>query len=526
MPMKTHLLTTQPYRILWIFGIVALSFMGGQYSVKTTDQRSSNTHLSQLIALISERYVDRISKPEIEQKAISALLEQLDPHSSYIKATEVARANEGLNGNFQGIGVEFIIFRDTVRILKCIPDGPSEGAGLKSGDCILEARNTGQPKQVLFGKNINEEHVFEALRGPEASNVELVVKRLENAKTETLMLARGEIPIPSISCAIAIKPNTGYIKIQRFGAQTHTEFKNAVNQLKQKGLISLIVDLRGNGGGYLNAATAIADELLPKDATIVYTEGAHQHKNQSVSNSGGCYETLPLYVLIDQESASASEILAGAIQDNDRGTIIGRRSFGKGLVQDQIELEDGSVIRLTVARYYTPTGRCIQRPYEPGKNSAYEQDALDRYTNGELFDTTNTSDKTKFIYTTPKGKRVYGGGGINPDIKIPLDTSRNKFENSIPYRDLQFVCSVYAQHKITVIAKQFKSESKFVSSYYPDETFKSYVSAYLKIKINWNTDLLNICKAYIGRILFSDQCYYAIVLKSDEMINKTLRLNP
>lgn len=526
MPMKTQLLTTQPYKILLIFGIVALGFIGGQYSVKITDQKSSNTHLSQLITIISERYVDRISKSEIEQKAISALLEQLDPHSSYINAAEVARANEGLNGNFQGIGVEFVIFNDTVRILKCIPDGPSEKVGLKSGDCILEARNTAQPKQVLFGKNINEERVFEALRGPEASKVVLVLKRLESAKTETLMLVREEIPIPSISCAIAIKPNTGYIKIQRFGAQTHTEFKIAVNQLKRKGLTSLIVDLRGNGGGYLNAATAIADELLPKDATIVYTEGAHQHKDQSISNSGGCYETLPLYILIDQESASASEILAGAIQDNDRGTIIGRRSFGKGLVQDQIELEDGSVIRLTVARYYTPTGRCIQRPYEPGENSAYEQDALDRYTNGELFDTTNTSGKTKFIYSTPKGKRVYGGGGINPDIKIPLDKSRDKIQNSIPYRDLQFVCSVYAQHQIALYAKQFKSASEFMSSYCTDETFKTYVNKYLKNKINWNAELFNLCKAYVGRILFGDQCYYAIILKSDEMINKTLRLNP
>lgn len=516
----------QSLRTIWIFAIAALCFFGGYYSSKKNNGEQYDSNISQLLNLIRERYVDSITAPELEQKSISAILEQLDPHSVFLSAKEVSRANEGLIGNFQGIGVEFLIFKDTVRILKCIADGPSEKAGLHSGDCILEAENEKQKKYTLCGTNITEEGVFEALRGPENSKVKLKICRLGSQQCETLELTRAEIPIPSIDCVRMLKPKTGYIKIQRFGAQTHKDFVSAVKQLTEQGLSTLVIDLRGNGGGYLNAATAIADELLPDGLPIVYTQGAHQQKTESKSSSGGCFETQALYILIDEESASASEILAGAIQDNDRGTIIGRRSFGKGLVQDQITLHDGSVLRLTVARYYTPTGRCIQRPYEPGKHEAYEHESIERYTNGELFDSVTTKQNKTTVFKTPKGKRVYGGGGISPDILIALDTVRKFPKNKISYRDLQYACASYVQMQKTKRLQVFNSKTVFLNHYVPDLSFKKYTSSILSTSIQWNATLLDLCKAYMGRFAFDDIIYYTLISESDDAIKKTMRLIP
>ncbi|MDR0873390.1 MAG: S41 family peptidase [Prevotellaceae bacterium] len=368
---------------------------------------------------INSFYVDTVKEEKLVEAAIVSMLEELDPHSSYMSAEEAKRANEPLEGNFDGIGIQFQMLEDTLFVVQTISGGPSERVGIIAGDRILFVNDT-----VIAGVKMQNSGIMKRLRGKKGTTVIVKVLRRGEPKLIEFKIVRDKIPIYSLDAAYMLDNETGYIKLNRFAATTQKEFLEALLKLKNKGMRNLILDLQGNGGGYLNAATQLADEFLKNNQLIVYTEGLHQRRMVESATSRGDFETGRLVVLIDESSASASEILSGAIQDWDRGIVVGRRSFGKGLVQRPIPLNDGSQMRLTVARYYTPAGRSIQKPYKDG-NEKYQKDLIERYNHGELLHEDSIAFPDSLRKATLVHKRiVYGGGGIMPDIFVPLDTTR------------------------------------------------------------------------------------------------------
>jgi len=374
----------------------------------------SGNKLNNLLHIIDDQYVDTVNMNELVEKAMPQILSELDPHSVYIGVKDVQAANDDLRGSFSGIGIEFVIRQDTIRVQNVIGNGPAERAGLLAGDKIVEVDDS-----VFVGKKVTNEEAMHRLKGPKDTQVKLGVIRYGEKKIQHITVTRGEIPTKSITACYMLDDESGYMKIKNFGDNTYPELLIALATLAQNGFSSLVIDLRGNTGGYLESAVQIANEFLSKGQLIVYTEGRRYPRQDYRADGRGSYQRIPLVILVDEGSASASEILAGAIQDNDRGTIIGRRSFGKGLVQKPMEFSDHSMIRLTIARYYSPSGRCIQKPYENGKN--YEDDWVSRYQHGEFF----SVDSIKHIgpeYHTAMGRVVYGGGGITPDIFVPEDT--------------------------------------------------------------------------------------------------------
>ncbi len=373
--------------------------------------------LSALIDFIEEEYVDTVNKAELIESAIPMILESLDPHSLYIPAKELQSMNEPLEGNFEGIGIQFNIQKDTVMVVNTIPGGPSEMVGVMPGDRIVKVNDS-----LIAGVKITNSQIMKLLKGKRGTKVIVSVSRKSFDELINFDIIRDRIPLESVDVAYMVNDEIGYIKISKFALTTYDEFIEAITILKSKGLKKLIVDLRGNGGGFMNAATSVANEFLSGGELIVYTEGKRRPKNPTVANSSGSCLDIDITILIDELSASASEILAGAIQDNDRGIVVGRRSFGKGLVQEQVPLNDGSAIRLTIARYYTPTGRCIQKSYENGLDD-YLDDIGNRYLHGELINQDSIQFPDSLKYYTPGGKVVYGGGGIMPDIFVPVDTS-------------------------------------------------------------------------------------------------------
>ncbi len=374
------------------------------------------TKFSQIMDLIEGKYVDSVDRESLFENSIYGMLEKLDPHSTYIKAKDVEKANESLKGHFGGVGVRFIILRDTLMITNIIPGGPSEKAGIKAGDRIIKVNS-----ENIAGVSLTNKGVLDRLKGAYGSEVEVTVYRPNSIKNFKAKLIRDNIALPSLDASFMVKNSTiGYVKLNNFSNTTHSEFKDALNRLKNKGMNSLILDLRNNTGGYLEQAIFIADEFLDHNKMIVYTEGLHEPKNSYLAKRKGSFEKGELIILINSYSASASEIVSGAIQDNDRGEILGRRSFGKGLVQTPISLFDNSELRLTISRYYTPTGRCIQKPY--GKNVDYSNEIQKRIESGEMQEMDSTIFKNAKKFFTPKGEVVYGGGGIFPDIYIPIDT--------------------------------------------------------------------------------------------------------
>ena len=378
---------------------------------------SGTSKLQNLLHIIDDQYVDTVDVADLVEKAMPQLLSELDPHSVYISAKDKQSAEDDLRGSFSGVGIEFTIRQDTVRVQNVIKNGPSERAGLLAGDKIVTIDDS-----LFVGPQITNEEAIHRLKGPKDTKVRLGILRYGERELRHFTVVRGEIPMHSVNAAYMLDDETGYIRIKNFGENTYPELLIALAQLAQEGFGQLVIDLRGNTGGYLESATRIANEFLPKGRLIVYTEGRNSPRQDFVSDGRGSYQQMPLVVLIDEGSASASEILAGAIQDNDRGTIVGRRSFGKGLVQKPIEFNDGSMMRLTIARYYSPSGRCIQKPYTLGQGRQYEEDLMDRYQHGEFF-SQDSIHHTGPAYSTRLGRTVYGGGGITPDIFVAEDTA-------------------------------------------------------------------------------------------------------
>ena len=400
-----------------VVGILIGNFYANHFSGNRLNIiNSGSNRLSNLLHIIDDQYVDKVNIDSLVNNAIPLILAELDPHSVYISAKDAQAANDDLKGSFTGIGVEFTIRQDTIHVQNVISNGPAERAGVLAGDKIISV--DGKP---FVGKIVTNEEAMHRLKGPKDTKVKIGVLRYGSKKPKYITITRGEIPQKSITATYMLDDKTGYIRIKNFGETTYPELLIALEQLSQQGFSNLVIDLRDNTGGLLTSAIQIANEFLPKNKLIVYTEGRKSPKQEFASDGHGSYQKRPLVVLITEVAASASEIFAGAMQDNDRATIIGRRSFGKGLVQQQIGFPDGSIIRLTIARYYTPSGRCIQKPYSTGDDKNYEQDLITRYQHGEFF----SQDSIKHhgpAYHTGIGRVVYGGGGITPDIFVAEDT--------------------------------------------------------------------------------------------------------
>ena len=400
-----------------VIGILIGTFYANHFSGNRLNIiNSGSNRLNNLLHIIDDQYVDAVNLDSLVDKAIPQILSDLDPHSVYISAKDVQQATDDLKGSFSGIGVEFVIREDTIHIQGIIKDGPAERAGLLAGDKIVSVDD-----KPFVGKIVTNEEAMHRLKGKKGTKVKVGVVRYGHKAVKTFTITRDDIPQKSVSAAYMIDDSTGYIKIKNFGENTYPEMLVALAELSQEQFSNLIIDLRDNTGGYLTAATQMINEFLPGNRLIVYTEGRKSPRQEYKSDGRGTYQTIPLVVLINESSASASEIFAGAMQDNDRATIIGRRSFGKGLVQKQIGFNDGSMIRLTVARYYTPSGRCIQKPYQAGDKKGYEEDLVARYKHGEFF-SQDSIKHTGPAYHTRNGRVVYGGGGITPDIFVPEDT--------------------------------------------------------------------------------------------------------
>ena len=402
-----------------VAGILIGTFYANHFSGnKLGIINTSSNKLNALLRIIDDQYVDTVNMGELVEDAMPQILGELDPHSSYIPAKDLEAVNSDLKGSFSGIGIQFTIQQDTIHVNNVIQGGPSEKVGLMAGDRIIEVDDS-----AFVGKIVTNYESMKRLKGPKGSEVKLGVFRPGEKETLHFTIVRGDIPVKSVDAAYMLNDKFGYIKVNKFGETTYPELLISLAKLNQANCEGVVIDLRGNTGGYMGAAIQMVNEFLPKNRLIVYTQGRKSPRENYTSNGTGSSQKMPIVVLMDEGSASASEIFAGAIQDNDRGTIVGRRSFGKGLVQQPIDFSDGSAIRLTIARYYTPSGRCIQRPYESGKDRNYELDLFNRYEHGEFFSRDSIKQNENELYYTSLGRPVYGGGGIMPDIFVPQDTT-------------------------------------------------------------------------------------------------------
>ncbi len=477
--------------------------------------------LEELIRYIESRYVDDVNKDELVKQAIDNILFQLDPHSNYISAAQLKEVNEQLEGSFDGIGIEFVVVDDTVMVVAALSGGPAEGAGILSGDKIVQIEDS-----LTVGKNIDYEGILSKLKGDKGSKIKLGVLRGLEKKLRHFTLTRDKISVHSVEVAYMLDDQTGYIKINRFSANTYEEFMKSLEKLvDDQGMKHLVIDLRQNPGGYMQEATNILSQLFKeKDRLLVYTEGKNVPRNDYKSTGRTFYDVENIAVLTDEGSASASEILAGAVQDWDRGVIIGRRSFGKGLVQEQYRLRDGSAIRLTVARYYTPSGRCIQKPYE-GRDD-YDDDVAERIENGELYNgQSEHEDTTKFF--TDGGRVVYSGGGIEPDVFIPLDSSLlnpyfirlNQHVPSFAFRYLESHRAELEQYKMADFATKFSVSDAVANEFLSFAVARGEKRNERHWK-NTKAKLKEAIKAGIARHLWSDQGYHYVLNESDPYIIK------
>lgn len=481
--------------------------------------------LQEILNLIDKKYVDDVDVNKLTDTAILSILSKLDPHSSYIPAKNLQQINEEINGSFFGIGIEFNIFSDSLNVINVIPDGPSAKAGLQIGDIILKANDS-----VISGHKVSVERIRNILRGPFESEVNL--QFLRNGKIINANLKRGIIPLSSIDASYMLDSLTGYIKINKFTSQTYREFMLALTDLKKKNMQQLVLDLRDNGGGVLEEAVEIADEFLSGEKLITYTEGKSYAKKEYRSRREGQFENGKLIVLANEGSASASEILIGALQDWDRATIIGRKTFGKGLVQEQFNLSNNAALRLTIARYYTPVGRSIQRPYTHG-GKAYYDEISDRYQHGELTNADSVRNDTAQLYKTAAGKIIYGGGGITPEVFIAADTSRMGITTARLYASSIFNDFGYKYYiKHPGLKKQYPTTKSFVDNFsisdadwqfFANEA-KSDSLNVSKVEPEEKQLIEKILKSVIARQLFSTEGYFEVVNHTDKSIAKALEL--
>lgn len=482
--------------------------------------------LNDVINYINQEYVDTVNQKKLVETTIGEMLHKLDPHSAYIPADELQSSNEPLEGNFDGIGVEFHLEDDTIMVVTAISGGPSESLGIQPGDRIIE----------VDGKNvanieITNAQVMQSLRGPRGTKVKVKVYR--KGKKIDYTITRGKIPIYSVDVAYMLSKETGYIKVSHFGDKTYEEYVDGFMKLRDLGMKNLVLDLRGNPGGYLKTAIQLADEFLPEKKLIVYTQGRSRPKEVYSATTNGYFEKGALVVLIDEGSASASEIVSGALQDWDRATIVGRRSFGKGLVQEQSEFPDGSAIRLTIARYYTPTGRCIQKPYD-GNYNDYENELSDRLKHGELLNSDSIHFPDSLKFTTPGGKIVYGGGGIMPDIFVSLDTSgSSQYFSDISSKGLitEYVYKYVDNNRTNLTS--YKSFDEFNSNFKINESILNGFVAYAekngvkKDAVGLRTSDLIIktqLKALIARQVWKNDGFYPVIQSIDNTLKKALEL--
>jgi carboxyl-terminal processing protease len=481
--------------------------------------------VQQVLDIVQDKYVDTVHIDSLGDDAIQGILRHLDPHSYYIPAVDQVEMNEDLQGNFQGIGVEFQILSDTVNITNVLAGGPSDKAGLLVGDKITRVNDS-----LVAGNGITVERIKKLLRGPGASMVNVTMIRNHSSKTFTIL--RGIIPLPALDASYMIDRETGFIRINKFSRTTYEEFMTALDDLEKKGMKKLILDIRGNGGGIVDEAVNMADEFLGDDHLIMYTEGRKSPRKEYHAQRPGSFESGKLILLVDEGTASASEILAGALQDWDRATIIGRRTFGKGLVQQPFELNDGSELRLTIARYFTPLGRSIQKPYNNGRD-AYNEEVIDRYHNGEVIHGDTASTHAGPIYRTPSGRIVYGGGGITPDVFVAFDTTLIPVDVRSLYMSgslNNFIYVYYISHQEEL--RKFKSPSEFYTGFKKGEEFWQELSVYVaKDSIDLNGlskadhRLVEIrVMALLARLIWRTQGYYYVLNQSDPVIKKAMEL--
>ncbi|MCF6131751.1 S41 family peptidase [Flavobacterium wongokense] len=487
-------------------------------------QNARKVKIERLIDFINDEYVDDVDSDSIVDMTVNSILANLDPHSIYLPPSEQSSEAEIMKGDFVGIGVNFYMYNDTVTVVKPLENGPAEKAGILSGDRILYAG-----KSKLFGRKLPTDSLYGKLKGEEGSNVKLTIFRKSLNKKLTVNVTREVVPIKSVDTYLMLNKTSGYIKINRFAENTYDEFMVGLRQLKKLGMTTLIIDVRDNGGGYLEKAVEIADEFLKDKELVVFTKNRKGTVDKTYATEEGIFETGKIYVLIDENSASASEILAGSIQDNDRGTIVGRRSFGKGLVQREMDFDDGSAVRLTISRYYTPSGRSIQKPYVKGEAEEYSHDFESRFESGELYakDKIKIADSLKF--KTKKGRIVYGGGGIVPDIFVPLEVKKG--EEGLAYILNSGLVGHFVFEQLDKGRESFKGMKlpDFLIKMQKDNSYIPKFESYLKesgleMKLENNKPLVKkYITAEFARQLFGESQYYRVILKDDAMLKAVLK---
>ena len=506
-----------------VIGIIIGFFMVPSGNSKEYSVQSGK--MAYILSLIDAQYVDKVDMDSLEDEAIRSFLADLDPHSVYMTAEEIKKENEGLQGNFDGIGVQFRIIEDTIVVVQPIVQGPSHKAGIMAGDRIVEVDDS-----IVCGKGITNEDVFKLLKGKKGTKVKLGIKRHNIEKTLNFTIKRDAIPIHSVDYSGMIDNSTGYIKLSQFSANSYQEVHSALVKLKGQGMKQLVFDLRGNGGGYLDQAVKIADEFLVDKDLIVFTNGRYRGRNDYFATNKGVFEEGKIIVLIDEIAASASEIVAGALQDNDRGMIIGRRTFGKGLVQEQKELPDGSALRLTVSRYYTPSGRCIQRPYISGDPEKYYTDFIERYVNMEKH-TDTISHADSLTYKTKKGRIVYGGGGIEPDVELPYYVyKKSDYYSTLLKKGLIYKFCFDHIDRNRKAFKQYKDGADFLNKFSVTENLLQEMLSFAteqkvekeNLSDTESSEIKQLMKSYIAQNLYGDEYFYPLFLLVDEDVQKAL----
>lgn len=523
-------MSNEKARFVWVPLLVAIAIVGGIvigkfFSAETPFGRTPRyDKIESLLQCIEQQYVDTVNRNDLIENVMPKILGELDPHSAYIPAKDLESVNEELEGSFSGIGIQFNILNDTINVVSVISGGPSEKVGILAGDRIISVNDTS-----FVGEGISNERVMKNLRGPKGTTVKLEILRKTAKNPLTYEVTRGDIPVNSVDAAFMLDDKSGYIKVSKFGRTTYDEFITALSKLNNQGAESFIIDLRGNSGGLMDIPINMANEFLPANRLIVYAEGKAFEREDAISNGTGAFQKEPLVVLTDEWTASSSEIFAGAIQDNDRGLIVGRRTFGKGLVQQQIPFRDGSAIRLTVARYYTPSGRCIQKEYQLGKAEDYSMDIVNRYMHGEFFNVDSIKQNKELVFHTFNGREVYGGGGIMPDIFVPRDTTGyTSYFNNVANEGLLYQYAFDYTDKYREKLSEAKSVEELEAMLEPNMLLNKFVQYAAQKGIRPRPVYINISRklivhtlqAYIARNILSEEAFYKLLLRDDETLRK------